>query len=279
MRTWDEAGEAAHSVARRLTARLGAPSVGVVLGSGFSSLAEALGCGEAVPLAELPEAPPSRVAGHGCGIAAASRTGGVAWVFLGRWHAYEGLGMADVVFPVRVLREAGAASVLLTCAAGGLRDDDAAGCLAVVEDHVNLVGDDPVAWVPPDPREPRFLDLHDVYDPPYRDVAREAAARLGAPLRGGVLAAVRGPCYETPAEVRMLRSMGADLVSMSTVPEAIAARYLGLRVAALACVSNRGAGLDGARRLRHGDVIEAVRASVRRWSDLSVAIVDAMMAD
>ncbi len=270
MRTWDEVGKAAEAAAELLLKRLGPPRIGVVLGSGFAPLAEALGCGPAVPLLEIPGAPPSGVPGHGGGVAAGSG----AWVFTGRWHLYEGLSVSEVVFPVRVLRASGAEGVLLTCAAGALVERFRPGDLVLIADHLNLTGSDPVGGVSQERRDPQFLDLQGVYDPRYREAWRSTAA--GA-LPSGILAAVRGPSFETPAEVRMLRALGGEVVSMSTVPEAIAARYLGLRVAALACVANAGAGLTGSSAIRHGDVVTTVSRTVEERSVLLAAGVAAMV--
>lgn len=264
---WGVLDDETLEAAALLRGRLGDPRLGVILGSGWGTLAEALGAGEPVPREAIPGFPVSRVDGHGGGVAAAS--GGV-WVFKGRVHRYEGRSGAEVVFPVRVLAAAGARGVLLTCAAGGLLEADRPGDFAVVHDHLNLQGTDPVAEIEAFRRDPAFPDLQGLYDPEWSAALREA---LGA--RPGVLAAMRGPCYETPAEVRMLRALGADLASMSTVPEAIAARYLGIRVAAVACISNRGSGMD-AQAIRHGEVLGAVERAARARSGVLGGAVAAL---
>ncbi len=255
-------GNEVPSAADRLRGRLGAPDLGVVLGSGVAPLAEALGAGVSPATVEVPGRPPCSVDGHAGGVASVRLSGANVWLFLGRLHLYEGCDPATAVLPVALLAAAGAPSVLLTCAAGGLLDSDRPGDFALVADHLNLTGADPIRSIPPGTREPAFLDLHDAYDPAFRRSWRRTAGETGAALREGILAAMHGPSYETPAEVRMLRALGADLVSMSTVPETIAARYLGMRVAAVACVANRGAGLAGSGAIEHGGVVDRVRAAV-----------------
>jgi inosine/guanosine/xanthosine phosphorylase family protein len=244
-----------------LTDRLGRPDLGIVLGSGFGPLAGALQASTPVPTGDLPGWPVGTVAGHGGGVAGAQLGGKTVWAVLGRLHLYEGLAPGRVAFPVEVLAAAGAAGILLTTAAGGLLDADLPGDFAVIGDHLNLTGEYPL-------REtgPVFIDLQDAYDPDWVRSWVGVAERNSARLRRGVLAAVRGPCYETPAEVRMLRALGADLASMSVVPETIVSRYHGLRVGALACIANRGAGLGGPGAIDHRNVLETVEEAVRAAS-------------
>ncbi len=271
-------GDEVPRAAAFLEGRLGRPDLGVVLGSGFAPLAGALGAGERVSSSEIPGCPECRVEGHGGGAAAARVASGNVWLFAGRLHLYEGHDAARVAFPVAVLAAAGVRSVLLTCAAGGLDDADVPGDFAVVTDHINLAGADPLRVIPPERRDPPFLDLQEAYDPAFRLAWHEAARAGEVRMRDGVLAALAGPCYETPAEVRMVRGLGADLVSMSTVPEAIAARYLGLRVAAVACVSNKGAGMAGARWIHHGGVVRSVEEAVAGAAGFLRAGIESMAA-
>lgn len=256
MKPWGALDREVEQAAALLTARLGPPSLGVVLGSGWRGLARALGCGESVPREAIPGMAPATVAGHAGGCAAAADA---VWVFLGRVHLYEGRSPAEVVHPIRILAAAGARGVVLTCAAGGLEEEDRPGDFAVVRDHINLSGRDPVAEIPAELRDPAFLDLQDAYDSDWAERVRLSLESVGARVRSGVLAAMRGPCYETPAEVRMIRALGGDLAAMSTVPEVVAGRYLGLRVAAVACISNRAAGLDASGAIRHESVLDIVR--------------------
>ncbi len=254
---------------------LGPPDLGVVLGSGFDALADALGCREGLDVAGLPGGPIAGTDGH-CGrLEVAERGGRRVWVFRGRVHLHEGYAAGEAAFAVTMLAAAGGRGVLLTCAAGGLADRAQPGDLVMVHDHLNLTGDDPVRSIPPAARTTPFPDLQQLYDGAWADRIRAAAEESGVPLGEGVLAAVRGPCYETAAEVRMLRAFGADLVSMSIVPEAIAAGYHGLRVAAIACVSNRGAGLGRGGAIDHGDVLAHVRHTVSRRARFLAAAVDA----
>jgi purine-nucleoside phosphorylase len=247
-----------------LLGRLGPPRLGLVLGSGFSRLVEDLAAGELTAYESIPGYPGRHADGHDRGVAAATVGGAVVWVFNGRLHTYEGLDALAAAHPVGLLAAAGAEGVVLTCAAGGLKDDDRPGDFAIVTDHVNLLGDDPIRRLPPDRRNPRFLDLHRVYDPGLTDSWREVARGFGLPIRDGILASLPGPCYETPAEVRMLRAIGADLASMSVVPEAILAHHFRMRVSAIACVSNLGAGLCAGEAIAHNDVLDVVERAVRR---------------
>jgi inosine/guanosine/xanthosine phosphorylase family protein len=249
-----------------LVKRLGAPRAGVILGSGFRPLAAAWGAGDAVPAAAIPGYPAPRASGHDGGVAAVTLDGALVWIFLGRLHLYEGHDALAAAHPVRLLADAGARSVLLTCAAGGLLPEDRPGAFAIVTDHINLSGDDPLRRIPIGERFPAFQDLQYVYDAAAAVAWRRQAAASGLPLRDGILASLPGPCYETPAEVRMLRALGADLASMSVVCEAIYARHRGLAVAALACISNRGAGLDGAA-IDHRDVVDVVGSAVVRHAE------------
>jgi purine-nucleoside phosphorylase len=250
------------AAAELLRSRLGPPDLGVLLGSGFARFGAALGCGAPVP--GIPGFPPCAVDGHAGGVAAASVGSKRIWVFSGRLHLYEGHDARRVAVPVALLAAAGARGALLTCAAGGLLGDDRPGDFALITDHLNLTGADPLRAVPFERRDPRFLDLQGTYDPMFQEGWRRAARNGGVRLRGGILASLPGPCYETPAEVGMLRVLGADLVSMSTAPEAIAARYLGLRVAAVACIANAGAGIRDRAPIGHRGVLETVDAAVER---------------
>jgi purine-nucleoside phosphorylase len=180
--------------------------------------------------------------------------------------------------PVGLMAAAGARTALLTCAAGGLRDDDRPGDFAVITDHVNLLGDDPVRQIPAHLRDPAFLDVQHVYDERLSEAWRVAARDGGVRLRDGVLAALPGPCYETPAEVRMLRAIGADLASMSVVPEAILAAYARMRVTAIACISNRGAGMGGPDAIAHGEVLDVVARAVGASASFLLSGLGAMLS-
>jgi purine-nucleoside phosphorylase len=236
------------------------PEVGVVLGSGLGGFADTLEEAVVIPYAEIPHVPRPTVDGHP-GALALGRSGDVAVAALkGRIHFYEAGSLEDVVFPVRLLARLGVRTLILTNAAGAINPVFRAGELMILHDHINLLGN---PLVGPDLAElgPRFPDMTDAYDPGLREIAARACAAAGVTAREGVYIAVSGPSYETPAEIRMARTLGADAVGMSTVPEVIAARHLGMRVLALSCLTNPAAGVS-ARPLDHADVL-AVAESLR----------------
>ncbi len=273
----EDFGAGIPAAASFLEERLGRPALGVVLGSGFDALIGAFETEKSVEAGAVPGLP--RRPGCGPRRFVSARAGDSrAWLVDGRPHLYQGFSPAEIVFPIAVLAKAGARAVLLTCAAGGLLEEDRPGDLAVVVDHINLSGCDATSAIPFHRRDPQFLDLQGVYDPALAEAWRGAAREAGVALRDGVLASVRGPCYETPAEVRMLRAMGADLVSMSTAVEAIAARYAGLRVAAVACIANRGAGLASGAPIRHGDVVGEVSEAVAGARTMLRGLVERLSA-
>ncbi len=219
------------------------PRVGVVLGSGLGGFADAVEDAVELPYAEIPGWPVSTAVGH-AGTLVLGTFGGVpVAVMKGRAHLYEGVPAAKVVFGVRVLSGLGVESLVLTNACGALDPRLAPGTLVAVSDHLNLQGTSPLVGPNDEALGPRFPDMTDAYDPEYRALAREAGERLGIPLGEGVYAAWLGPAFETPAEIRMLRTLGADLVGMSTVPEVLAARHMGIRCLALSCVTNAAAGV------------------------------------
>lgn len=259
-----------------LAARLGAPRIGLVLGSGFSALAAALDAGDGTACGTIPGWPSRSESGDGGVVAGANIGGARVWVFSARLHVYEGLDALAAAYPVSLLAAAGAGTVVLTCAAGGLCDDDRPGDFSIVTDHLNLLGDDPIRRIEPDSRVPRFLDVQRVYDARLIEAWRSAATASRVRLRDGVLAALPGPCYETAAEVRMLRALGADLASMSVVPEAILATYHRMRVAAIACIANRGGGLGRGEPIAHDGVVDVVDEAVRRCTSFLRDGIDAM---
>jgi purine-nucleoside phosphorylase len=233
------------------------PRVGVVLGSGLGGFADALDERTAIPFGEIPHFPASTVAGHG-GALVLGRAGAVpVAVMKGRVHHYEGYSLQDVVFPVRVLARLGVRTLVVTNAAGGINTLFAPGELMVIEDHVNLIGN-PLVGPNEDALGPRFPDMSEAYDRALRDVAEAACAAVGIRCQRGVYVGMSGPSYETPAEIRMARVLGGDAVGMSTVPEVIAARHMGLRVAGLSCITNLAAGVSD-RKLDHREVLETGR--------------------
>ena len=232
------------------------PHLGLVLGSGLGGLADAMDVEAAIPFSELPGWPGATAPGH-AGRLLLGRLGGVPVVVQqGRFHLYEGHSAGFVVQPVLLMRRLGAEVLVLTNAAGGVNPDYGAGTLMVIADHLNLTGRHPLIGPNADQIGPRFPDMTAVWDPGLRDRLRRAGEGEHTSLEEGVYACLTGPSYETPAEIRMLRSLGADAVGMSTALEAVAARWAGLRVCGISLVTNPGAGLSAAT-LTHAEVLAA----------------------
>lgn len=234
-----------------------------VLGSGLGD-SIVLDRAVSVPFAEVPGFPAGRVDGHEHRAEFGFLAGRACLALRGRAHFYEGVDLAAAVFPVRVARRLGAKWVALTNAAGALREDLAVGDVVALTDHLNLMGDGPLAGPNDDDVGTRFPDLSRAYDAGLRARAAAAAGEAGFPLREGIYAAVPGPHYETPAELRMLRALGADLVGMSTVPETIAAVHCGLAVLGLSVVTDLALPGEGAPALEHADVVAAARRAAPR---------------
>jgi purine-nucleoside phosphorylase len=265
MMSSDPAQTLAHQAAARLGDRTGVEGhdVAVVLGSGWKKAAELIGEPDAeVPLAELPGFSAPAVAGHGGTVRSVRRGDNRCLVFLGRTHLYEGKGVDAVAHTVRTAAAAGCTRVVLTNGCGGLDPAWSPGTVVLISDHLNLTATSPL-------RGAEFVDLTDLYSPRMRTVARE----VDPSLPEGVYAQLPGPHYETPAEIRMLRTLGADLVGMSTALEAIAARAVGLEVLGLSLVTNAAAGMSG-QPLDHAEVLESGRAASDRLGRLLGDIVE-----
>jgi xanthosine phosphorylase len=257
--------EAGAVLARRAPAP---PRVGIVLGSGLGAVAEAVYDAVTVPYEELPGFPRPTVAGH-AGSAVLGRIGDVPVVVLqGRAHLYEGGPMDPIRTPVRALRAAGAEVLVLTNAAGSLREEVGAGSLMAITDHINMTGTNVLTGPNDDSVGPRFPSLRDAYDPELRAQLHAAAQSIDVTLHEGVYLAVGGPSFETPAEIRAFRTMGADAVGMSTVHETIVARHCGLRVAAVSAISNLAEGMQD-EPLSHE---QTLRDAARAASDLAPLI-------
>lgn len=236
-----------------LRSRIGeARRLAVILGSGLGSFAENLP-GETVPFKAIPHWPVTSVPGHRGRLIHGILEGFPLILVQGRAHVYEGYSAQEVAFPVRVLAGLGIEVLILTNAAGSLNPMIRPGDIMLIEDHINLMSDNPLIGSSPEQTRIRFPDMSNVYDPEFIELAKEASQETGIPLRQGILLATSGPNYETPAEVRMMRILGGDAVCMSTVPEAIVASQLGLRVLGLSCITNAAAGMEGSR-LSHEDV-------------------------
>ena len=235
--------------------RGGSPEAAVVLGSGLGDFAEKLADANVIPYGDLPHWPRSTVIGHSGRLVIGQVGGKRIAVLAGRVHAYEGRDLGDVVFGARVMGRLGVKQLILTNAAGGVNTSFTSGALMVIDDHINLQGANPLVGENDERLGPRFPDMTDVYSKRLRRIADEAAVAVGVPVTHGVYAALLGPSYETPAEIRYLRTIGADAVGMSTAPEAIAARHMGLEVLGISCISNMAAGVLP-EPLNHADVLE-----------------------
>ncbi len=246
------------------------PKIGVVLGSGLGGFADELGEAVRVPYSQIPSFPRSTAIGH-AGQMVIGKAGDVpVAVMQGRVHLYEGYSAEQVAFPVRVLGGMGVQALIITNAAGGINTEYTRGALVVISDHINLQGQNPLVGLNDERFGPRFPDMTQAYWKPYREMAVQAARKLGKTVHEGVYAGLLGPSYETPAEIRYLRAIGADLVGMSTIPEAITARHMGMKVLGISCVTNMAAGildqplnhqevLDTAERVK-GDFVGLLRA-------------------
>ena len=264
--------EAAHALRDHAPDPRELPRIAIVLGSGLGVLADRLTDATTIPYDLIPHFPRPSVAGH-LGNVIIGRLAGVGLLALqGRFHYYEGHDLEAVTFPVRVLRELGVRSLLLTAATGGINATYRPGDLMVLADHLNLLGTNPLRGANDDRLGVRFPDMTEVYASALRALAHTEANRLGLTLHEGVYAAMPGPSYETPAEIRMLRTLGADVVGMSTVPEAIVARHAGLQVLAFALVTNAAAGLSG-QAITHDEVLAAGQRAGERLGRLIAAIV------
>jgi purine-nucleoside phosphorylase len=252
------------------------PRAGVVLGSGLGGFAGRLADAVTLPYEQIPEFPVSRVAGHPGRLVIGDLPGTdgsiTVAVLQGRVHGYEGWGAVDVAFGTRVLCLLGARVLVVTNAAGAVNPELAPGDLVRIEDHLNLSGHNPLTGANDERLGPRFPDLTHAYDPALGARLEATAGRLGIPLRRGVYACMAGPSYETPAEIRMLRTLGADLVGMSTVPEVIAARHMGVPVVGVSLVTNPAAGL-GATPLSHEEVAAVAAREGERLGTLLAAFL------
>jgi purine-nucleoside phosphorylase len=231
------------------------PRIGLVLGSGLGGFADELTDATRIPYTNIPFFPRSTAVGHAGQLVIGKAAGIPVAAMQGRVHLYEGYSAHEVAFPMRVFDCMQIRAVILTNAAGGINQEYKQGALVVLTDHINLQGHNPLAGPNDERFGPRFPDMTQAYFKPYREIALVAAKKLGKPLYQGVYAALLGPNYETPAEIRYLRTIGADLVGMSTVLEVIAARHMGLKVLAISCVTNMAAGILD-QVLNHQEVLE-----------------------
>ncbi|MFC0558225.1 purine-nucleoside phosphorylase [Halalkalibacter alkalisediminis] len=249
-----------------------APEIGLILGSGLGILAEEIQNPIKVPYNEIPNFPVSTVAGHAGQLVFGTLEGKQVVAMQGRFHFYEGYSMEVVTFPVRVMKALGISQMIVTNAAGGVNEAYEAGNLMIIKDQINNMGQNPLIGPNDDSMGVRFPDMSTAYSERLRKLAREKATSLNIGIQEGVYVGNTGPAYETPAEVRMLRVMGADAVGMSTVPEVIVARHAGLEVLGISCISNMAAGILP-QPLSHDEVIETTERVKSDFLSLVKAIV------
>lgn len=271
--------ERADSAASFLLSKTGLrPKIGLVLGSGLGAFADEFTAATRIPYAEIPHFPQSTAIGH-AGKLVFGKIGDVPVAGMqGRVHLYEGYSAKDVAFPIRVFSRMGVKAVILTNAAGGIKHEFTQGKLVVIKDHINLQGVSPLTGANDERFGPRFPDMTIAYDRRFREMTVGEGNRHSIGAYEGVYAALPGPNYETPAEIRYLRSIGADLVGMSTVPEVIAARHCGMRVLGISCVTNAAAGILD-KPLDHKEVLETGERVRGQFIALLKAIIPRIAAE
>jgi purine-nucleoside phosphorylase len=266
-------GEAAREAAAAIQPLIGdvTPTVVIILGSGLGGFAAEVTNHVSIPYGEIPGFPGVSVAGHAGELVVGEVEGTIVAVFAGRFHAYEGHPLQLTAFPVGVAHALGARTLFVSNAAGGINANFAAGDLMIIEDHINLTAASPLTGTA-EPGDTRFPDMSNAYDVELRTKLHSIGAQLGVGLQDGVYAMLPGPAYETPAEVRMLRTLGADAVGMSTVPEVTMARMLGMRVAGVSCITNMAAGIQKTP-LDHSEVLETTTRVASQFQALVRALV------
>lgn len=248
------------------------PKVGLILGSGLGTLGEKIENPIKLKYEEIPNFPRSTVEGHAGQLVIGDLGGKTVVAMQGRFHFYEGYSMKEVTFPIRVLISLGIESLIVTNAAGGVNMDFTPGDLMIIKDHINFTGQNPLIGKNFDQLGPRFLDMSKAYDRDYIDMAKKAGEKLGISLKEGVYMWFTGPTYETPAEVKLARIVGADAVGMSTVPEVIVANHEGVRVLGISCITNMAAGILD-QPLKHEEVVETSMKVKDNFEKLIVEIL------
>ncbi len=272
---FERAEEAARFVLSQTPLR---PQIALVLGSGLGGFADELTDAVGIPFDQIPHYPRPTAEGH-AGRLVIGEVGDVAVAAMqGRVHFYEGLSIKEVIFPMRVFGRMGIRAAVLTNAAGGINHKFKQGCLVVLQDHINLQGVSPLLGPNDERFGVRFVDMSEAYYEPYREIALHEGRRLGIHMFHGVYAALPGPSYETPAEIRFLRTIGADLVGMSTVAEVITARHMGIRVLAISCVTNMAAGILD-QPITHAEVLETGRKVRTQFTNLLKAVLPQIQRD
>ncbi|MEM9490466.1 MAG: purine-nucleoside phosphorylase [Myxococcota bacterium] len=248
------------------------PVIGLILGSGLGAFADQLGSAVAIDYSDIPGFPVSTVVGHAGRLVIGDIEGVCCVAMQGRSHLYEGNSARVATFPTRVMIALGARAVIITNAAGGMRPEWEPGTLMLISDHINMMGDNPLRGHNDERLGPRFPDMTNAYDPQLRERARAVAGELDIHLEQGVYAGLAGPCYETPAEIRMLRTLGADAVGMSTVHEVIVTRHMGASALGISCITNKAAGTTG-QALSHQEVTETAARVRATFQDLLRGII------
>ncbi|MBS5909526.1 MAG: purine-nucleoside phosphorylase [Paenibacillus macerans] len=251
------------------------PKVGLILGSGLGVLADRIEQPVTIAYKDIPYFPQSTVEGHAGELLIGTIQGTAVVLMKGRFHMYEGYGPELTAFPVRVMKELGVSTLLVTNAAGGVNTSYSPGGLMLISDHINLTGKNPLIGPNDGELGPRFPDMSQAYSRRLRETARQVAGEKGVPLQEGVYAGLLGPSYETPAEIRMLHTLGADAVGMSTVSEVIVARHAGLEVLGISCISNMAAGILD-QPLSHAEVMETTDRVREKFLSLVLAIIPKM---
>lgn len=248
------------------------PEIGLILGSGLGGLAAEITGAISIPYKDIPNFPVSTVEGHAGQLVIGELQGKKVVAMQGRFHHYEGYSLKEVTYPVRVMQKLGVKTLLVTNAAGGVNTDFVPGDLMVIRDHINLMGDSPLIGPNLEEFGPRFPDMSEAYNKSLRKVAEEVAKEAGFKLKIGIYAGLNGPSYETPAEIRYLRAIGAEAVGMSTVPEVIVANHGGIKVLGISCITNMAAGVLDVK-LNHQEVMEVANRVQTRFLALVKGII------
>ncbi|MDN6626925.1 MAG: purine-nucleoside phosphorylase [Pisciglobus halotolerans] len=250
------------------------PEIGLILGSGLGELGEEIEDPLVISYREIPHFPVSTVSGHAGQLVYGELSGKKVLVMQGRFHYYEGYTLEEVTFPVRVMKELGMESIMVTNAAGGVNEEFIPGDLMMITDQINFTGFNPLHGPNDDELGPRFTDMSHSYDMEYQEVIRKVAKEESVDLKEGVYIGFSGPTYETPAEIKMIRGWGADAVGMSTVPEVIVANHAGLKVMGISCITNLAAGMQ--KELNHEEVVETTTRVKEVFKSFVKSIIKAL---
>lgn len=262
----------AYYIAEKIGTAVDKPKTGIILGSGLGKIADEI-IGIKIPYSEIPGFKTSTIKGHSGSLVIGEFCSKQVVAMQGRLHFYEGYSLQDVIYPVRVMKLHGVENLIITNAAGGVNKNFLPGNLMIIKDHINLTGNNPLIGPNIDELGTRFPDMSEVYNKQLIEIAEKSAMEAGVELQKGVYAWATGPTYETPAEVRMLRTLGADAVGMSTVPEAIAATHAGIKVLGISCITNMATGILE-QPLSHQEVIETASRVEKDFVSVIKAIID-----